>query len=213
MRRFCGTVVLLLLSAVAAHAGDKKPSLPPLLSRPNQAVTLIGLSVPAAAQKCENYGVAVGLELMLRMQGVNLDQKYWVTKMDGGEVCVTELRPVQELADLINGDYKLEPNHSIRLTAKVTQGAPTVPDDLILSLRAGSPWLFLWKGHPYLMTGITYDEYIGPNNARIFQIKEIKLVDPLVTEDAPQRQVSFVRGRDNPGDIDGTLRVQAVPVD
>jgi hypothetical protein len=58
-----------------------------------------------------------------------------------------------------------------------------------------------------------YDEFIGPNNARIFMVKEIKLLDPLVAQDDPQRQVTFVRGRDNLQDVDGTMTVRATPVE
>ena len=202
-----------LLIPLLCSAADKKPQAVPLLARPNQQVQIEGLQTAPVAQKCENFGWAVTVELMLRMQGVDLDQKYWVTKVDHGELCVTDMPTVDELAENINGEYNLDVKHTVRLTAKITKGAPVVPDEMIVSLREGSPWLFVWKGHPYLMTGIRYDEYIGPNNARIFQVKEIKLLDPLVAADDPQRQVSFVRERDNLADIDGTLRVQAVPVE
>ena len=211
MRRilYCASFVLISLLCSA----DKKPQPVPLLARPNQLVQIDGLELPPLAQKCENFGWAAMVELMLRMQGVNLDQKYWVTKVDHGELCVTEMPSLDDIAQAINGEYKLDVKHTVRLNAMITKGAPTIPDEMIVSLREGSPWLFVWKGHPYLMIGMKYDEYIGPNNARIFQVKEIRLLDPLVAEDDPQRQVSFVRGRDDTAQIDGTLRVQAVPVD
>ena len=204
--------LMLLLTAVAAFAGDKKPQ-PTLLARPNQTVEIKGLKVPALAQKCENFGWAAGVELMLRMQGVVLDQRYWVTKMDGGELCITQLRTMEELAKIVDGEYILDVARKVRLRARYTNGAPAVLDDLIVSIREASPWLFLWKGHPYLAYAMTYDEFIGPNNARIFMVREIKLIDPLVSEDDPQRKVSFVRDRDNLAEVDGTMRVQATPIE
>ncbi len=138
---------------------------------------------------------------------------YWITKLEGGELCIAQLRPMEELANLINGEYLLDVGRKVRLETTYTNGAPTVLDDLIVSLREGSPFLFLWKGHPYVVYGMTYDEFIAQNNARIFMVKEIRLIDPLAAPDDPQRQVSFVRGRDNLDEVDGTMMVRAVPVE
>ncbi len=196
-----------------AKGADKKPQPVPLLVRPNQSVEIMGMKVPAASQPCANWGWAVAVELMLRAQGVSLDQKFWVTKADGGEACVAELRPMEELARVVDGEYLLDVNRKVRLQAQVTTGAPRVPDELIVRLREGMPLLFLWNGHPFVMYGLVYDEYIGPNNARIFQIREIKLLDPLVNEGDAQRRTSFVRERDDAAQIDGVLSVQATPVE
>ncbi len=205
-------VLMTLVLAVRAGADDKKMG-PMLLPRPNQTVEIKGLHVPVPAQKCEDFGWAAGVELMLRMQGVALDQKYWVTKMEGGELCIEQLRPMEELANVVNGEYLLDVAHKVKLETKYTVGAPTVLDDLIVAIREGSPWLLVWKGHPYVVYGMTYDEYIAQNNARIFMVKEIKLIDPLAAPDDPQRQLSFVRGRDNLDEVNGTMIVRAVPVE
>ncbi len=209
MRR---VLLWLVLLAGVAWAEDKPPVIT-LLARPNQVVDINGLKVPAPAQKCENFGWAAGLELMLRLQGVSLDQKYWITKIEGGELCQEQLRPMEELAQAVDGEYLLDSGHKVRLKTKYTKGAPTVLDDMIVSIREGSPWLFVWKGHPYLVDGMMYDEFIGPNNNRIFVVKEIKLLDPLAAPDDPQRQVTFVRDRDRVEDVDGTMSVRATPVE
>ena len=202
----------MVLLAGAAWAGDQKPGVT-LLARPNQVVDINGLKVPELAQKCENFGWAAGVELILRLQGVSLDQKYWVTKMDSGEVCQQQLRPMDELAQVIDGEYLLDVGRKVRLKTRYTTGAPTVLDEMIVSIREGSPWLFIWKGHPYLVDGLMYDEFIGPNNARIFMVKEIKLLDVMATPDDPQRQVTFVRGRDSLDKVNGTMTVRATPVE
>ena len=202
----------MVLLAGAAWAGDQKPGVT-LLARPNQVVDINGLKVPELAQKCENFGWAAGVELILRLQGVSLDQKYWVTKMDSGEVCQQQLRPMDELAQVIDGEYLLDVGRKVRLKTRYTTGAPTVLDEMIVSIREGSPWLFIWKGHPYLVDGLMYDEFIGPNNARIFMVKEIKLLDVMATPDDPQRQVTFVRGRDSLDQVNGTMTVRATPVE
>ncbi len=205
---------LLLIGLLAGVVwAEDKPPVVTLLARPNQVVDINGLKVPEPSQKCENFGWAAGLELMLHMQGVSLDQKYWITKIEGGELCQEQLRPMEELAQAVDGEYLLDSGHKVRLKTKYTKGAPTVLDDMIVSIREGSPWLFVWKGHPYLVDGMMYDEFIGPNNNRIFVVKEIKLLDPLAAPDDPQRQVSFVRNRDKLGDVDGTMMVRATPIE
>jgi hypothetical protein len=207
-------LMLVLLLVGAAWAEKKKPTpQPTLLARPNQAVDIRGLKVPEPAQKCENFGWAAGLELMLRLQGVKLDQKYWITKIEGGELCQEQLRRMDELAQAVDGEYQLDSGPKVRLKTTYTQGAPAVLDEMIVAIREGSPWLLVWKGHPYLVDGLLYDEYIGPNNARIFMVREIKLLDPLVAQDDARRQVTFVRGRDNLADVDGTMMVRATPVE
>ena len=204
---------LVLVLAAAAWADDKKMGMPTLLARPNQVVDINGLKVPTPAQKCENFGWAASLELILRMQGVALDQKYWITKLEGGELCQEQLRPMDELAQAVDGEYQLDSGAKVRLQTKYTKGAPAVLDDIIVSIREGSPWIFVWKGHPYLVDGLMYDEFIGPNNARIFMVKEIKLLDPLAAPNDAQRQITFVRNRDSLGDVDGTMTVRATPIE
>jgi hypothetical protein len=53
-----------------------------------------------------------------------------------------------------------------------------------------------------------YDEYIYPNDQRMFQIKEIKLVDPLLT--GKERERSFVNGRDDLAEIGGVFEVVVI---
>ncbi len=208
-------VVILCIAAlsVGASAGKKKPNSAPLLARPNQTVEITGLQVPTPAQKCENWGWAAGLEMMLRLQGVrNFDQRYWITKLTGGELCLDQLESLEELAQLIDGEYVIGVNQKVQLKTRYLNGAPQVLDDLIVALRRGEPSQFFWNGRAYVVVGITYDEYIAPNNARIFMVKEIKLLDPLASEDSTERYLSFVRERDSAGDVAGMMSVQATPV-
>ena len=211
MRR---VILLAVVCVVGLHAwADTKPKPVPLLRKENQAISIEGLNVSPVAQKCENFGWAVSVETLLRLQRVALDQKFWVTKLNSGEVCMTDMASFEDMAGAVDGEYILGVTQKVRLKTKYARGAPTVPDDIILSLRDGMPMIIFWKQHPYLLVGVGYDEYVGPNNARIFHIKELKLLDPMVAADDPQRTVSFVRERDNISDIDGTMTVLAVPVE
>jgi hypothetical protein len=116
---------------------------------------------------------------------------------------------VEALAKVIDGAYVLDDGRHVRLESRYISGAPTIPDDLIAPLRLGHPVLLFWKSRALVVRAATYDEYIYPNGQRMFQIKEIKLVDPLLT--GKQREFSFVNGRDNPADIGGVFHVVVVP--
>jgi len=190
-------------------AAKKKPRIPLLL---NAGVTAELSSPPAAtaAEKCENWAWAAGVEAILRSQNVTLDQHYWVQKSDGGEICLETLTPLAQIARVITGEYVLDDASKVRLEARYTPGAPANLDSIILGLRGGRPALLVWNGHAYVIYGVVYDEYVAPTGHRLFDIREIKLVDPFYDDD--RRLISFVRDRDNPASIGGTLEISAIPV-
>jgi hypothetical protein len=210
-KRLC--IALVLAAALMTHAATKKPTPVPLLKKADQAVEIQGIKVLPPVQKCNNWGWAASIETLLRLQDVRLDQRFWITKLNSGELCLDELASFEDMAQAIDGEYIIGVNKKVQLKTTYARGAPTVPDQMITSLRDGMPMIFFWKGHPYLMVGMTYDEYLGPNNARIFHVKQMKLLDPMAAEDDPQRNVVFVRDQDNIADIDGTMTVQATPVE
>ena len=163
----------------------------------------------SVAQKCENWAWAAGVEAILRSQGVALDQHYWVQKSDGGEICLETLAPLEQVARVISGEYVLDDGSKARLEARYTPGAPANLDSVILGLRNGHPALLVWRGHAYVIYGVVYDEYVSPTGHRLFDIREIKLVDPFFADDG--RLVSFLKDRDDPAEIGGTLEISATP--
>ena len=209
-RPFRAFVVLLLIAVVAAPSSAKKKKIPLLL---NAGVTaeLPSPAAATAAQKCENWAWAAGMETLLRTQDVALDQHYWVQKSDGGEICLETLASLEQLARVVTGEYVLDDGRKVRLEAHTAPGAPVNMDSIILSLRRGQPTLLLWKGHAYVLYGAVYDEYISPTGHRFFDIREIKLIDPFYVEDE-RRLVSFLKDRDDPGDIGGTFEVTVTPI-
>jgi hypothetical protein len=209
---FRAFVVLLLILAVSAPspAAKKKQRIPLLL---NAGVTaeLPSPAVATAAQKCENWAWAAGVETILRTQDVPLDQHYWVQKADAGEICLESLASLEKLSKVVTGEYVLDDASKVRLEARYTLGAPANVDSIILSLRGGQPALLVWKGHAYVLYGVVYDEYVSPTGHRFFDIRELKLVDPFYDDDE-RRLVSFVRDRDDPGEIGGTFEVSVTPL-
>jgi len=164
----------------------------------------------SVAQKCENWAWAAGVESILRSQGVALDQHYWVQKSDGGEICLESLAPLEQLSKVVTGEYVLDDASKVRLEARYTLGAPANVDSIILGLRGGHPALLIWRGHAYVIYGVLYDEYVSPTGHRLFDIRELKLVNPVYEDD--RRLVSFLKDRDDPAEIGGTLEISVTPI-
>jgi len=200
--------VLALLLTVAASAG-KKPKGAPLARLPERAVEIARLALPAPAQPCQNWAWAVAVEVMLQAQAVLLKQNFWVQKVNGSEICWDAPPALEGLARAIDGRYVLDDGRRIRLQSRYYQGAPTTPDDVIAPLRQGTPLLVFWKGRALVLRAVVYDEYIYPNGQRMFEIREMKLLDPLAP--AKQRETSFVNGRDDPAGISGVFQVTVIP--
>ena len=202
------SVALLLAPAISASAG-KKPKGVPLARLPERAAEIAKLALPAPAQKCQNWAWAVALEVMLQAQAVALKQNFWVQKVNGSEICWDAPPTLRGLARAIDGRYVLDDGRKIRLQSRYYEGAPTIPDDVIAPLRQGTPLLVFWKNRALVLRAVIYDEYIYPNGQRMFEIREMKLLDPLAP--AKQREVSFVNGRDDPADISGVFQVTVIP--
>ncbi|HEY2235002.1 MAG TPA: hypothetical protein VGK01_16145 [Candidatus Angelobacter sp.] len=55
------------------------------------------------------------------------------------------------------------------------------------------------------MTGVTYDERIGRDGTRLFEVKELRLANTY----AKLPGVTFQKGQDDPAEIQGILSVSA----
>ncbi|HET7183422.1 MAG TPA: hypothetical protein VFI82_01975 [Terriglobales bacterium] len=204
-----GLILCFAIAIALPLAAGKKPKTAPLVRLQDQNVELAVFWLPTPAQKCTNWAWAVAVEAMLKSQQVTIKQNAWVQKANYGEVCIDEAPSLESLAKWVNGGYVLDDGRHVRLESHIVSGAPTIPDDLIAPLRLGRPVLLFWKSRALVVRAVTYDEYIYPNGQRMFQIKEMKLVDPLRT--GKEREVSFVNGHDDPADIGGVFQVVVVP--
>ncbi len=181
----------------------------PLVKLPPKTAEIAKLALTAPAQKCTNWAWASALELMLQGQQVSLKQNYWVQKANGGEVCIETLPSLDDLARLVDGPYVLDDGRKVRLVSRTVGGLTGVPDEIIGPLRAGRPLLVFWKQRVAVLRGVVYDEYVYPNGQRMFQIREMRMVDPLVA--GKPGELTFVNGRDDPAEITGIYRVLVEP--
>lgn len=196
-----GVAFLLLACAVAPLPAQKAPS---YYLKADQMADLHDPKLAIGKQSCANWGLAAGLETMLARQNVALDQNFWVMRMNYGEICVEKLPSMESLAKTVNREFTLEDGRRVRLELRFVPGPPTNIDNVLIQLKTDQLSLLLWRGHPYYLTGMTYDEHIGSNGARFFEVKEFRLADTL----ARQPGVTFQRGRDNPDEVEGILSIR-----
>ena len=156
-----------------------------------------------AARPCANWALVAVISDMGAGRGIHIDQQYLVDRLYGGSRCTDLTGNYEDLTKQISHDYVLPDGQKFALEAKFIPGAPTQADWLIASIRQNRPLMLLWANRAYLLTGLTYDEYIAQTGNKIFVITELQLFDPLAGKD--KRDVVFSRDRDNPDDINGVL--------
>jgi hypothetical protein len=201
--------VLLLLAALPLWAGKKFGYPPVLVKRDPQSAEIAELKVPKLKQDCPNWEWAAAVELMLEQQHVaEYKQDYWVTKSAGGELCIEKPIDLDQLKQWVDGDYKLDDGTDAHFEATVTAGAPQDVSHFVQGLKDGKTALLLWKGKPYLLKAIEYDEYVYPNGQRMFEARKLTLVDPVSKE-----PVVFEKLKDDMADIGGMLEVKVGPIE
>lgn len=198
-------ILFLLLLTLSAQAADKKQQQSYYL-KPDQSVDLArDTKLTTAKQTCENWAMAAGLETMLQEQNVALNQNFWVMRLNGGELCLSDLPTIEALTQTVNKEFVLDDRRHVRLEIHFTPGPPVSIDPVIAGLKLQQVTLLLWRGHPYYLTGLTYDERIGRDGTRFFEVKEIRLANTY----AKLPGVTFQKGRDDPAEIQGILSVNA----
>jgi hypothetical protein len=198
--------ILWLLVTISVQAADKKQQQQYYL-KPDQSADLASdTRFSTAKQSCENWGLAAGVETMLQRQNVALDQNFWVMRLNGGEVC-TDLPSIDVLTHVVNNEFVLDDGRHVRLEIHFVPGPPITVDPVIVGLKLQQVSLLLWRGHPYFLTGMTYDERIGRDGTRFFEVKEIRLANTYPKLPG----VTFEKGRDDPAEIQGILSITVSP--
>ncbi len=200
-RTISQAAILLLLVAMCAQASDKKKQA--YYTKPGQTADLENEKLVKAKQDCPNWGLAAGMENILKNQDVALDQNFWVMRLSGGELCLPQLPSAEALARVVNGEFVLEDGRHVRLELRYVAGAPSNVDDVVAGIQRKQLSLLLLRGHAYYLTGVTYDEYIGRNGSRLFEVRELRLADTFPKSPG----LTFQKGRDDPADIEGILNI------
>src|SRR5438445_5323377 len=113
-----------LLIALSMQAADQKQGQRYYL-KPDQTADLASeTKLNTAKQSCENWAVAAGLETMLQRQNVQLDQSFWVMRLNGGELCVNDTPTIDALTQAVNKEFVLDDGRHVRLEIHFQPGPP-----------------------------------------------------------------------------------------
>lgn len=199
-----GTCVYALAAFALLNAAGKQDASPAWVLH-KQTVHVEKLDLRPAERPCANWGWVAVISDMAAARGIHISQQYLIDRLYGGSRCLDVVADSEALAKEISRDYVLQHGQKFALEARFTPGAPVEADPLIVSMRQNVPVMLLWRNHPYLLTGITYDEYIAETGNKMFVVTDLQLFDPL--GDPGKRAVIFSRDRDKPDDINGVLEL------
>ena len=182
-----------------------KKQVPPNWVLHQQKVELSKVDFEAAEKPCGNWAWVAGVTNMAALSGARLNQGYLVDRLYGGSVCLPSAGDSAALARQISHEYVLADGQKFTLLAEFKPGVPSQADPLIYALRQGRALMLLWGNKAYLLTGMTYDEYIAPTGNKMFIVNELRLFDPLAYQHRPE--AIFSRDQDNPNEINGVLEL------
>jgi len=202
MKRFVHLGFFLALAALLASGLGKKPQ-QAFQTFPDQSIDVGAGALSTAKQHCENWALAAGLETMLRKQGVMLDQSFWIMRINLGELCVDTLPSMDSLANVMNREFVLDDGRHVQLQVRYSAGAPSNVDGVIAGLQQQQVALLFFHGHPFYLTGATYDLQVGREGLRRYIIKELRLANTFTGEPG----LTFQRYREDNSEIEGILTV------
>src|SRR5438270_5030257 len=186
---------------------------PSVTETPGLSLEIADATINQAKQPCQNWTWAAAVETMVAPAGVPVTQDDLVTRAEGGSVCKEQNPSFDRMTRALDGNFYLEDGKKVKLETRNVTGAPTVIDDILMSMKTQHPLILFWKGHAYLLKGVVYSEFlVSSNGARVFEINELKLLDPTATK-PEERAVSFVRDRDDANEIDGVMDVRVTADD
>jgi hypothetical protein len=206
MKRGLAVASILLFGFVSLWAGKPKPR-PTLVKLDPQTEDIGDLEFKTPKQPCPNWMWASIVETALAQQNLSLTQTQLILKANGGEVCTIAAIELADIKNTVEGVYVQPDGSKVQVEAVVVPGVPQDVGYLIGRVREKHPLLILWRGHPYALKAIEYDQYVYPNDQRMYEARKLFLLDPET-----QKSIIFDKEKDNALDLGGTLEIRVGPV-
>jgi hypothetical protein len=204
MRTLRAVIAVCLLALPAAPAFAKKKI--GFMKKPGTA--LMQLSVVTPAEGCSNWAWAAATQSILAMDEIALDHRELIQKTFGGELCLDGPLDLKKMGDAVSGEYVLGPKRKMKVVSRVfPAGAIISPEEIIAAIQRKRPMILFWKSRAYVAVGAAYTEWIGPQGARLWEIHELTLLDPVA-----QSTVTFQRGRDDMSELNGAMQFVLFPM-
>jgi len=204
---FCRACIfaLILVNAVIAFAGKKTGVA--ITKLPTKTVEIKSLVIPVPKQHCPNWAWAAVVEMMLARQDVAIGQTDWILKANAGELCIETTPDLSEIKHVVTMNHVQPDGSKVHIKGIVTPDATDV-GYLVTSVRDQRPLMMLIGGRVLVLQSLDYDEYIYPNNQRMFEIVKMVLLDPF-----GGKPIVFDRLEDDTSQIGGVFEVRVGPIE
>jgi hypothetical protein len=155
---------------------------------------------------CKSKSWAKIIENVTRQQGLPYDSTYWHQRIFGNTFCMGTVGSIEKISGSVQGEYVLDNGSHATVVIEQYRPLPSA-EDIVPSVRAGKPFVFVWKGQPYLTETVEATEtvakgYNGETRHISWRIKRFRLFDP----DAGTIEF-FTSQTDKASEIDGSLFV------
>jgi hypothetical protein len=202
MRTLRALTAVSLLVLLATPAVAKKPK-PGFIRKPGTA-QVANFSVVPPAFECSNWAWAAATQSILALDQVAVDQHDLVQRIFGGELCLDTPLDLEKMGRMVGGIYPAGPKRKMKVVARVVPAGGTISAEALLAgIKRERPMIVFWKSRAYVAVGAAYNEWIGPNGARLWEVTELTLFDPVA-----QNTVTFQKGRDDVADLGGAIEYQ-----
>ena len=151
---------------------------------------------------CLTYSWAASVEAAVLQLDIPLDRNFWLMKGFGGSVCRSNLGALPALVNGIAGDYVLDDGSKVHLATNAVFGSMPKVDDLMAAVQGGKTYVFVWRGHPYLVERVQGVDRQGAGS-HVYSLSKIMLVDPYLGT-----HTEFT-DKDSPSQIDTAFSITA----
>jgi len=180
------SVTLLLLTASLIHSQDIPAQ---NRFRPNQEVRVSGLPAQTATARDPAAALKAALEIILHEPEVCCGNKSALQ----GAMLSSDPLSFKDLSPRLQGKYDLDDGRRITVTAEYLPASSITSSALLTPLLKNQASLVEWKSHLYVLCGAFFDEIHDSDEARIFEIHKLYLLDPRFSD--ARRETTFERKR------------------
>jgi hypothetical protein len=205
MLRRVWILAVILASAATTLAGNKSGVA--ITKLPTKTVDIKALLVPVPKQHCPNWAWAAVVEMMLARQDVTIKQTEWILRANAGELCIETTPDLDQIKRVVTMNHVQPDGSKIHIKGIVNPDATDV-GYLVTSVRDQRPLMMLIAGRVLVLQSLDYDEYIYPNNQRMFEIVKMTLLDPF-----GGKPVVFDKATDDTSQIGGVFEVRVGPIE
>jgi hypothetical protein len=173
--------------------------------RPNQEVRVSGLAAQTATARDPAAVLKASLETILHDPEVCCGNKSALQ----GAVLSADPLSFKDLSTRLQGKYDLDDGRRSTVTADYVPASSITSSALLLPLLKNRASLVEWKSHLYVLYGAFFDEIYDSDEARIFEIHTLYLLDPRFSD--ARREATFDRKNVDSNELQSLLVLKLEP--